>query len=75
MAICSYLLTPTPGLEHTVLSTLQEFPEVEVYPADQNNVMIVVTETENDQHQNELDDRIKNIDGIDCLALSFGAMQ
>ena len=74
MPICSYLLTPSRGKSDSVLRELSKFPEVEVYPAENSELMVIVTETTNQIHENDLNGRLINIDGINCLALSFGAM-
>lgn len=74
MPICSYLLTPSHGKLENVLKELSRFPEVEVYPAQNSELLVLVTETNDQSQEDDLNEKLNNIDGINCLALSFGAM-
>ena len=74
MPICSYLLTPRQGKLDVVIKALTQLPEVEVYPAQDRELLVIVTETASQEQEDSLNDRMNAIEGIDCLALSFGAM-
>ena len=74
MPICSYLLTPRQGKLNVVMEALTHLPEVEVYPAEDRELLVIVTETVSQEQEDNLNERMNAIDGIDCLALSFGAM-
>jgi nitrate reductase NapAB chaperone NapD len=74
MPICSYLLTPRQGKLTTVQDSLAQLPGVEVYAADDRELLVVVTETADQVQEDDLNEKMNAIEGIDCLALSFGAM-
>jgi|SaaInlStandDraft_1057018.scaffolds.fasta_scaffold11651_3 nitrate reductase NapAB chaperone NapD len=73
MPICGYLITPSPGKKDAVQKSLSSFPEAEVYPAENQNMLIMVTETDSKEQDQELEHQLKSVENIDCLALTFGA--
>lgn len=73
MAICSYLVFPKPGTRPTLTKTLINLPGSDVLPAEnRDDVMVLVTETENKEQETTLQDTLKDIEDIQCLVLTFG---
>ena len=73
MAICSYLVFPKPGTRSTLPQTLINLPGCDVLPADnRDDVMVLVTDTENKEQETTLQDTLKDIQDIQCLVLTFG---
>jgi nitrate reductase NapAB chaperone NapD len=73
MPICGYLVTPRRGKKETLQKQLKNLPEVEVYPSDQHDLLVMVTETHSKEQDQELEHQLKSLHDIDCLALTFGA--
>ncbi|MCH2175711.1 MAG: hypothetical protein MK193_08285 [Lentisphaeria bacterium] len=73
MPICSYLVTPTPGSMEQLSLKFHTIPECEVVPSTNKNLLLLLTETESDDHEKELQTTLKGIPEIECLALSFAS--
>lgn len=73
MPICSYLVFPKPGAESTLAQTLTGLPGCELIPAEnRDDVMVLVTETQSKSDAKELEEKLKEIQDIQCLVLTFG---
>lgn len=76
MAICSYLVFPKPNTQNTLTHTLTNLPGCNVVPAEnRDDVMVLVTETENKEQETTLQDTLKDIQDIQCLVLTFGEVE
>lgn len=74
MIIHSYLaFTAGEGTISQLAQQLQAMEGCEVYPAeDDANVVVLVTEAENQQAQQDLEKRLESIAGLGCLAMVGG---
>ncbi len=73
MPVCSYLVHIKEGRSASVTEELNRFPECEATPAQNRDLLILVTETDSKHADDELRKRIESISDIECLALTFGA--
>jgi len=71
MPILSYLVHARPGRRDSLCRTLEEIPGCEVQPADEGNVVILVTETDSSEAEKAMHARLKEIDDVALLALVF----
>ena len=71
MPILSYLVHARYGRRDALCHTLEEIPGCEVRPADDADVMILVTETESREAEKAMHARLKDVDDIALLALVF----
>jgi nitrate reductase NapAB chaperone NapD len=71
--IKSYLAYPEPGRREELAARLGAIEGCEVSPSTTHDVLIVVTDTETDQQEKELEDRLGQEEGLLCLALVSGA--
>ena len=74
MQICSYLVYPVKGKYKTLEKRLLSLPGCEVVPAENKDVLILVTETKGKAEENKLQKSLKQIKEIQCLALTFGSV-
>lgn len=72
MPICSYLVIPREGDVDRVHGRLADLPECEVVRAENQDVLILVTETEGLEEEEELRSSVEAMDGIQALLLTFG---
>lgn len=72
MPICSYLVIPREGDVDRVHGRLADLPECEVVRAENRDVLILVTETEGLEEEEELRSSVEAMDGIQALLLTFG---
>lgn len=71
MPILSYLVHARPGRRDALCHTLDEIPGCEVRPAEEGDVVILVTETETREAEKAMHARLKEVDDIALLALVF----
>ena len=74
MPVCSYLVHPAEGLSEFVINDLQSIPGCEVSPSEDGKVLILVTESDNSSLEKALQKRLKDVENIDCMALTFGQL-
>lgn len=72
MPIKSYLAHPKTGEKQTLINALSVFAECEVIPATNQDVLVVVTETQDDASDSILKEKIEQIDSLKLLALVSG---
>lgn len=72
MAICSYLVIPEPGGRASLSARLGALPGCETVPADNRDLLVLVTDTPDRKAEGELRARIEAMDGIQALILTFG---
>lgn len=72
MPIKSYLVFPQSGQKKSLAGALNEMPCCEVIPSENRGVMVLVTDTkDNDQDEKCLND-IKNIKSLEHITLVAG---
>jgi nitrate reductase NapAB chaperone NapD len=72
MPIISYLAHPQEGKKDELLKALSTMDQCEVIPAENKNLLIVVTDTDTDEEQDDLKERIEAVDSLKLLALVSG---
>lgn len=71
MPICGYLVYPAPGKSGKLRRTLETIAGCEVRPAENRDLLVLVTDTPDEEHEQALQEKLKSIPSIQCLALSF----
>jgi nitrate reductase NapAB chaperone NapD len=72
MTVQSYLVYPETGRLEAVSQILSEIPSCEVIRAANRDLLILVTETDDAQAQKQLEARIEELAGVECVALVSG---
>lgn len=72
MPIKSYLVHPQEGKKIQLAQVLSEIEKCEVLPAENKDVLILVTETDSKQEEAVLKERLDNINDIKLMALVSG---
>lgn len=72
MPIKSYLAHPHDGKKENLIQALQEFEFCEVIPAENKNLLILVTETDTKEQEDQLKEQIESIDSLKLLAMVSG---
>jgi nitrate reductase NapAB chaperone NapD len=72
MAICSYIVIPAPESIGAVADRLARLPGCAVVPAENRDVLLLVTETATDAEEEALRRALERTDGIQTLMLTFG---
>lgn len=72
MPICSYLVIADEGATERVRDRLAAIPECRVAPAENRDVMILLTDTEGLHEEAALRSAVETMDGIQALLLTFG---
>ena len=72
MPVFSYLAYPTKGGKKELLNELAALDYCEVTPADNDDVMILVTDTPDENKEKELQKKLKNIRSLQSLGMTFG---
>ncbi len=72
MPVCSYLVSPVSEQSAAFREAMDEMPECEVERAENRSLYILLTETEDFEHQKELEERLKDVESIDWLMQTFG---
>ena len=75
MNVCSYLVHVRPGTAEAVTGTLNALPGCDAVPAENRDLVILVTETPDKQTDKDLTEQIQSLNDIECLALTFGAQE
>lgn len=72
MPIKSYLAHPVEGKMEELQETLSQIEACEVIPSKNQNLLIVVTETIDDNEEDELQKTLESIEEIQLLSLVSG---
>jgi len=72
MPIISYLAHPNEGRKDELLEALNAMDQCEVIPAENKNLLIVVTDTDTDEEQDDLKEKIEAVESLKLLALVSG---
>lgn len=71
MPICSYLIYPLPGQKQLAQSALAAHPACVVYPAENDNLLILVTDTESPMKEKELHVFLNEVPQVACMSLAY----
>lgn len=72
MPIKSYLAHPHHGQKDSLIKELSALKNCEVIPAENKDVLIVVTETNDETEDSDLKEKIETISSLKLLALVSG---
>ena len=72
MPIMSYLAYPVTGARETLATELAAFPECEVVPAQNQEVMILLTDTCDQENEKALQSKLEKVKSLQCLAMVSG---
>jgi nitrate reductase NapAB chaperone NapD len=75
MTICSYLAIPAPGEGATLRARLAALPGCEVVPAENRELLVLVTETPDRGADDALRARIEGMAGLQALVLTFAEVE
>ncbi len=74
MAVCSYLVFPDEGAHTSVRNRLSAIPGCQVFPAENRDLLLLVTETEGTEEEESLRETIESTPGVRALVLTFGEL-
>lgn len=72
MPIFSYLAIPTSGAKSTLCENLSALPYCQIIPAENQDVIVLITDTPNEATENELQQTLKGVVSLQSLSLAFG---
>lgn len=72
MPIKSYIAFPSSGKKNQLIKVLENTKHCEVLPSSNKNVLVLVTDTKNDQEEETLQQILDSIEEIEHLNLVSG---
>ena len=72
MPVFSYLAYPRQGAKQLLLNDLMALNFCEVMPADNQEILILVTETPDEEKEKELRENLKKLKSLESLGMTFG---
>jgi len=72
MPIFSYLAIPRDGDRELLCSELARIEHCQIIPADNREVIVLVTDTPDESVEKELQKKLKGLESLHSLSLSFG---
>jgi nitrate reductase NapAB chaperone NapD len=72
MPICSYLVIPEAGATARVSAELSRIPGCDVIPAQNRELLILITETGGREADEALRKEVEGLDGVEALVFTFG---
>ena len=72
MPIFSYLAIPNNGAIETMCAELSALEHCQVIPADNQDVVVLVTDTPDDTTEDRLQKKLLRIPSLQSLSLTFG---
>jgi len=72
MPIFSYLAMPKNGAKATLCTELSALEYCQVFPAENQDVVVLVTETPDEIVEKSLQQTLKNVQSLQSLSLTFG---
>ncbi len=72
MPIFSYLAIPRKGDKETLCADLIATRHCQVIPADNKDVVVLVTDTPDESTEKKLQQTLKNLQSLQSLSLAFG---
>lgn len=74
MPICSYIVFPHPGKKDQLARELDAIEGCQTQRAEAEELLLLLTETHSKREEKALLDRLEAMRDIQCLVLSFGAL-
>lgn len=72
MPIKSYLAHPHDGKKELLIQSIKQIANCEVIPAENKDLLIVVTDTDNKIQDEQLKEKIEALDSLKLLAMVSG---
>ena len=72
MPILSYIALPRPGAKNELLDALNSMQFCEAFPADNEDILVLVTDTPDKDTDKELHAQLKNLPPLESLSMTFG---
>ncbi len=72
MPIFSYLAMPKSGAKEVLCADLAALPHCEVIPSDNQEVVVLVTDTPDETTEDKLQKSLNNLQSLQSLSLAFG---
>jgi nitrate reductase NapAB chaperone NapD len=72
MPIFSYLAYPVRGVKERLINELAAIEYCEVTPSENEEVLILVTDTPNEETEKELQNKLKAVKSLESLGMTFG---
>ena len=72
MPIFSYLAYPIQGAKEQLLKDLSALDFCEVTPAENEDVLVLVTDTPDEDTEKKLQEKLKTIKSLESLGMTFG---
>jgi nitrate reductase NapAB chaperone NapD len=72
MPVFSYLAYPKQGAKQDLLNDLTALEHCEVTPADNQNILILITDTPNEETEKALQKKLKQLKSLESLGMTFG---
>ena len=72
MPVFSYLAYPVPGAKDDLLNDLAALDYCEATPADNQEILILITDTPDEDRENELQKKLKKLKSLESLGMTFG---
>ena len=72
MPVFSYLAYPVQGAKEELLKDLAGLDHCEVMPAENEEILILVTDTPDEKEEKELQKKLKDLKSLKSLGMTFG---
>jgi len=72
MPVFSYLAYPKPGAKQQLLEDLAALDYCEATPADNEEIPILVTDTPDEDREKVLQQKLKKLNSLESLGMTFG---
>ena len=72
MPIKSYIAHPHEGKKNELIQAISALSQCEVIPAENHDVLVVVTDTKNREEENQLKENLETIPSLKMLAMVSG---
>ena len=72
MPVFSYLAYPRQGAKQELLNDLADLEYCEATPADNENILILITDTPDEETEKGLQKKLKQLNTLESLGMAFG---
>ncbi len=72
MPVFSYLAYPKPGAKEQLIRDLAALDYCEATPADNAEILILVTDTPDEDQEKALQKKLKKLSSLESLGMTFG---
>ena len=72
MPVLSYVAIPRSGAKTELLDVLNSIQFCEAFPADNEEILILVTDTPDKDTENALQTQLKDLQPLESLSMTFG---